>query len=434
MRRAGKVLLWLLMVLVLTALVVGGTVGYFYSQAAPGEEIEKKLTVNAAPAQGTQSEGAFVAPDGYEVEVPVLGGVLFRAFSCNSLDTDQTLQWNELEAVPLGIPEGCELRSVRVDGLAGELFSGSTQEEYTAFSFPGNGDYYYRVELELPRAEDGQRAQTYGVLTYRFMVKVSVEMGAFLSDDKVSQGSVVSVRIENNLDGYTPYGSSELGPVNFIPSGESGWVAFVPVSYNREAGDYTIEVQCGDYTASLPLTVTYKSYEKITFESADQLPDASTESAAASAAYRNAIWPLYDSYSKEQLWQGIFQRPVEGRIKYDFGIGSLLPGDTVSQRHSGIDYLVTVDESPVCAPAGGEVAFAGYLELTGNTVVIEHGGGVKSYFYHITTLETSRGEQLEKGQQIGLQNVADLLHYEIKIGNQSVAPGPIFDGNSGLYR
>ena len=434
MRRTGKVLLWLLMVLVLTALVVGGTVGYFYSQAAPGEEIEKKLTVNAAPAQGTQSEGAFVAPDGYEVEVPVLGGVLFRAFSCNSLDTDQTLQWNELEAVPLGIPEGCTLRSVRVDGLSGELFSGSTQEEYTAFSFPGNGDYYYRVELELPESEDGQRAQTYGVLTYRFMVKVSVEMGAFLSDDKVSQGAVVSVRIENNLDGYTPYGSSELGPVNFIPSGESGWVAFVPVSYNREAGDYTIEVQCGDYTASLPLTVTYKAYEKITFESADQLPDASTDSAAASAAYRNAIWPLYDSYSKEQLWQGVFQRPVEGRIKYDFGIGSLLPGDTVSQRHSGIDYIVDLDETPVCAPAGGEVVFAGYLELTGNTVVIEHGGGVKSYFYHITTLETSRGERLEKGQQIGLQNVADLLHYEIKIGNQSVAPGPIFDGNSGLYR
>ena len=434
MRRAGKVLLWLLMVLALTALVVGGTVGYFYYRAAPGEEIEKRLTVSVAPAQGAQSEGAFVEPDGYEVQVPVLGGVLFREFSCNSLETDQTLQWNQLEAVPLGIPEGCTLRSVRVDGLSGELFSGSTQEEYTAFSFPGNGDYYYRVELELPESEDGQRAQTYGVLTYRFMVKVSVEMGAFLSDDKVSQGAVVSVRIENNLDGYTPYGSSELGPVNFIPSGESGWVAFVPVSYNREAGDYTIEVQCGDYTASLPLTVTYKAYEKITFESADQLPDASTDSAAASAAYRNAIWPLYDSYSKEQLWQGVFQRPVEGRIKYDFGIGSLLPGDTVSQRHSGIDYLVNVDESPVCAPAGGEVAFAGYLELTGNTVVIEHGGGVKSYFYHITTLETSRGEQLEKGQQIGLQNVADLLHYEIKIGNQSVAPGPIFDGNSGLYR
>ena len=434
MSRAGKVFLWLLMVLVLVALGVGGTIGYFYTQAAPGEEIEKRITVNTAPAEGTQSAGAFLQPDGYELQVPVLGGVLYRAFSANSLDTDQTLEWNQLEAVPLAIPEGSALRSIQVDGLSGTLFSGSAQEEYTAFSYPGNGEYYYRVELELPQAEEGQRAQSYGTLIYRFMVKVSVEMGTFLSEDRVSQGEVVAVRIENNLDGYTPHGSSELGPVNFIPSGESGWVAFVPVSYNREAGEYTIEVQCGEYTASLPLTVTYRAYEKIQFESADQLPDASTESAAASTAYRNAIWPLYDSYSKEQLWQGIFQRPVEGRIKYDFGIGSLLPGDTVSQRHSGIDYQVDVDKTPVTAPAGGEVVYAGTLELTGNTVVIEHGGGVKSYFYHLTAIETSRGARLEKGQQIGSQNVADLLHYEIKIGNQSVAPGPIFDGNSGLYR
>lgn len=226
----------------------------------------------------------------------------------------------------------------------------------------------------------------------------------------------------------------ELGPVHFLPAGETGWVAYLPVSYNREAGDYTVEVRCGDYTASLPLTVEYKSYEKKEFASAAELPDTGIETAASANAYRNAIWPLYETAGSEQLWEGRFERPVSGRIKYEYGMGSLLPGDTVSSRHSGIDYVVDTDGTQVSAPAAGEVVFAGYLELTGNTLVIEHGGGLKSYFYFVTELGASAGETVEKGQKIGTQNIVDTLHYEIKIGNQSIDPGPVFDGTSGLYR
>lgn len=433
MRALKKILLWLLMVAVLAALVVGGAVGYFYFQAGPGEAADAPLTVQTGPDGGASTEHRFVAPVGYALRVPVLGGVLYRDFEGADPSAEQELQRDQLEGAPLSLPQGYRFLSIQVDGTSGTLFSG-TEEAYSAFTYPGNGRYLYRIQAEAPPAGEGERARAHGVLNYKFTVKVSVELNAFLSEDRVKQGEILAVRIENNLDGIQPFGESALGPVNFIPSGEDGWVAFVPVAYNREAGDYTVEVSCGDFSASLPVAVEYKPYEKKEFASAADLPDAAQESAAASSQYRDAIWPLYDAMRPSVLWQGIFQKPVEGLVKYEYGMGSLLPGASVSQRHSGVDYTVAADNTPVTAPGGGEVFYAGNLALTGNTVVIEHGGGVKSYLYHLSSLAVTGGQTVEKGQQIGTLDAAGTLHYEIKIGNQSVDPAPVFSGQSGLYR
>ena len=433
LRGFKKFLLWVLMVLLFTALVVSGTLLYFYLNAAPGECADLPLTVETTPAEGTEGTSLFVKPDGYLLEVPVLGGVLHRTFSADALDAQQTIEWKDTAAVPLTPPEGGTVSRIEVRREDGVLFSDGP-ESYAAFAYPGSGTYQYQVEVKIPPAKQGERARENGTLVYRFAVQVAVEASAWLSDDRVDQGAIIAVHLEDNVDGDIPEGSTALGPVHFLPAGDTDWVAYVPVSYNREAGDYTIEVRCGNYTASLPVTVEYRAYEKRQFESAGDLPDAGIETAASANAYRNAIWPLYETFAETQLWQGRFQQPVEGRVKYEYGMGSLLPGDTVSTRHSGVDYLVDTDETPVSAPAAGQVVFAGYLELTGNTLVLEHGGGLKSYFYFISSLGVSRGQTVEQGQQLGMQNAADTLHYELKIGNQSVDPGPVFDGGSGLYR
>lgn len=433
MRGFRKFLLWVLMVLLFTVLVVGGVLLYFYYQVQPEESIQKTLTVETLPAEGTEGEAHFLKPDGYTLEVPVLGGVLTRAFSADTLGEQQTLEWDQVQAASLTAPEGGQIKKIVVT-RADEIIFSDGSEAYAELKYPGSGSYEYEVQVELPAAAEGERMRESGSLTYRFTVAVSLQASAWLSDDRVSQGSIVALHIENNIDGHTPEASTELGPVHFLPAGETGWVAYLPVSYNREAGDYTVEVRCGDYTASLPLTVEYKSYEKKEFASAAELPDTGIETASSANAYRNAIWPLYETAGGEQLWEGRFERPVSGRIKYEYGMGSLLPGDTVSSRHSGIDYIVDTDGTQISAPAAGEVVFAGYLELTGNTLVIEHGGGLKSYFYFVTELGASAGETVEKGQKIGTQNIVDTLHYEIKIGNQSIDPGPVFDGTSGLYR
>lgn len=74
----------------------------------------------------------------------------------------------------------------------------------------------------------------------------------------------------------------------------------------------------------------------------------------------------------------------------------------------------------------------------GNTVVIEHGGGLKSYFFHLDSLACKQGDIVEKEQLIGQAgstgySTGPHLHYEARIGNQSIDPDQLFNGSSGLY-
>lgn len=431
MRTLGKVLLWVLMVVFFAALVVGGAVGYFYYTATPGDTNTAALSILAKDA-GEAQQNIDLAPAGWELHTPVLGGVFWRAFGQDTPTEGQQYDWGQAEAAPLAYPLSAKTVQIDISNAGGSVFSGAP-DAYGSFTYPASGRYFYRVSVEIPAAADGERPKEYGTLEYRFTLKVAVTVNAFLSDDRVKQGDVIAVRVENNLDGLQPTGSSALGPVNFIASG-GGYVAFVPVAYNREMGDYTIEVQCGETKFSLPVSVEYKPYTKKQFASAEELPDAMPETAAGTKQYRDAIWPLYDTQRPTQLWQGIFQKPVDGLIRYEYGMGSLLPGATVSQRHSGIDYAATANDTLVVAPAGGEVVFAGNLALTGNTVVIEHGGGVKSYLFFLSSIAVSGGQTVEKGAQVGTLNTDKPLHYEIRIGSQSVDPAPILAGSSALYR
>ena len=84
------------------------------------------------------------------------------------------------------------------------------------------------------------------------------------------------------------------------------------------------------------------------------------------------------------------------------------------------------------------MVYAGFLQMTGNTVVIEHGGGLKSYFFHLDSLACKQGDIVEKEQFIGQAgstgySTGPHLHYEARIGNQSIAPAQLFNGSSGLY-
>lgn len=67
-----RALLWLLMVLVFTALVLGGALGFFYFSTDEGDLPAAGVTLAGQPL----TEAA-----GYHWELPVLGGVLWREFS-----------------------------------------------------------------------------------------------------------------------------------------------------------------------------------------------------------------------------------------------------------------------------------------------------------------------------------------------------------------
>ncbi|MEG1931834.1 MAG: M23 family metallopeptidase, partial [Pygmaiobacter sp.] len=373
-------LLWLVMVLVFIVLLVGGTGYYFYAQETMEFSNIPEIKVGEVA----------VSASGFDYNLPVLGGVFYKHTAAvrdsalaQTVSTDST-------AVPIVAGQEVGDVTVTLSRYSEQVFSGSLAE-YESFRFSANGTYDCRIAVAHAKAQSDERPRAYGEVYYDCAIAVEVRLAVALSSDTVTQGDVLAVRVANNLDDTLPMGDTTLGSaLNFIKV-RGDYTAFLPIPYSQETGDYTVRVQIGAHEQTLPVSVEYARYTKINVADRTQLPDAEgDESAASVEQYRGAIWPLYETMSPVQLWDGKFMPPVTGTRRYGYGMGSVLPGATTSIRHAGVDYNVQ-SVQPVGAPNAGTVVFSGALGLTGNTVVIEHGGGIKSFLYHLSTLSVTTG-------------------------------------------
>ena len=96
-----------------------------------------------------------------------------------------------------------------------------------------------------------------------------------------------------------------------------------------------------------------------------------------------------------------FDWPLTGRISGVYGSQRIYNGKPKSP-HSGLDVAAPKGKA-VLAPVGGIITFANPgLYLTGGTVLVDHGHGLSSSFLHLSQLDVSVGQRVEKGQAIGL--------------------------------
>ncbi len=96
------------------------------------------------------------------------------------------------------------------------------------------------------------------------------------------------------------------------------------------------------------------------------------------------------------------------------------------EYHRGLDYLVPAG-TPVSSPAAGTVLFAGPLLLTGETVVLDHGQGLVSVFYHLASTPVREGDWVEAGAPLGLTGETGIaavphLHWGVYVHGVAVDP------------
>ena len=113
----------------------------------------------------------------------------------------------------------------------------------------------------------------------------------------------------------------------------------------------------------------------------------------------------------------------------EYGVTQMVDGQRSGQA-TGLTYAAA-DGETVTAPQAGNVVFAGTLTLTGGTVVIDHGCGVRSYLYGLQELSVTRGQTVERGQAVGV--LGEELTMDFKLGSKSVNPWPLFQTSGGLF-
>ena len=244
----------------------------------------------------------------------------------------------------------------------------------------------------------------------------------------VKQGHTLVVRIHANRT-ITASGTFNGRAMVFAPrtalSGESianeAWaVVGVPVTAGPDT--YPIQLSVMDSQGSQIVTTVrvvvagedFGTEELvIPTERANLLEPEVTQSEAQRVA------KVFSTTTPEQLWRGPFIWPHVGNINSPFGMSRGYNGAGGS-HHGGVD-ISGKEGEPVIAAANGRVALAAPLRVRGNAVILDHGLGVYSGYYHLSQILVQEGQMVAQGETIGLLGNTGLstgahLHWEMSVG------------------
>lgn len=124
---------------------------------------------------------------------------------------------------------------------------------------------------------------------------------------------------------------------------------------------------------------------------------------------------------KPSIW------PVTGRLMSHFGQRDN-PFSGHQSFHTGVDISVPVG-TPVRVTADGIVKMAEYYGAYGKLIVVDHGGGISTYYAHLSRMDVIPGQEVRLGQVIAGSGAtgrvtAPHLHYEYRVGGSPMNPYP----------
>lgn len=129
-------------------------------------------------------------------------------------------------------------------------------------------------------------------------------------------------------------------------------------------------------------------------------------------------------------WELPFLPPVPDFRPAGFGARRVINGDPRAP-HAGVDIQVPAG-TLVTSIAAASVAFAGEQFFGGNSVVLDHGGGVFSVYYHLRETAVTEGQRVAKGERIGSvgssgRATGPHLHFGVRVPGGRVDPSRLFD-------
>ncbi len=207
-------------------------------------------------------------------------------------------------------------------------------------------------------------------------------------------------------------------------AGKKVYRALIGVPALIKQGNY--KITSGANSFSLSVTPANFGVQRIRLPKGKDTFDGSP---GEKATVDNAKKTLSDA----QLWQGKFSYPCKARTSAAFGLRRAVNGKLLEDYfHSGVDFAGTTG-TPVVAPQRGKVliAHSGW-KLHGNTVCLDHGQGVVTFYIHLSKILVKEGQMVERGEKIGAVGATGRangphLHFSVYVNNEATNPGDWFN-------
>ena len=171
-----------------------------------------------------------------------------------------------------------------------------------------------------------------------------------------------------------------------------------------------------DKKAALAQMQDQLRYDRATSEQAYNELTAASEQIAKMIQSRGASAPA---------GSGHMLMPLAGTVTSEFGWRSH-PIYGSARFHSGIDIGGDYGQS-ISAADAGTVSYAGWISGYGNTVIIDHGGGISTLYGHNQSLAVSVGQSVAQGETIAYcgstgNSTGPHCHFEVRVNGEPVNP------------
>ena len=287
-----------------------------------------------------------------------------------------------------------------------------------------------------------QKSATRGqaaVLTYKLLRKTNI-----IAEDILPVNIVLSKRIikQGDLLKITLYHTSKPSQISLdqvmYPNFkwyESGdlLLGYLPTNYSTTPGTYTLK-----FTDAITGTVSEKEIQvssrdfRIQRFTVDTSVKESTQSDEGYAEYRQYFNPSRETSSPVKYYTESFILPTKGKLTTEFGESRYVNGVLTNYRHAGID-IAAPSSTDVLATNSGKVVLSMSMILTGNSIVIDHGEGLFSVYFHLDQRFVTEGDMVTRGQRIGTVGSTGFssgphLHFTMSYYLFDIEPGYLLYG------
>jgi murein DD-endopeptidase MepM/ murein hydrolase activator NlpD len=234
-----------------------------------------------------------------------------------------------------------------------------------------------------------------------------------------------------------------------------GVLMTIPLPADEDAGTFTLTVDRPGGRIVRQITVADRDFGREVVFLTDSLYKRATSTREIARDAR-AVKGIASVESPDRRWTGRWREPVAGMKSAGYGVEryyyratdstrsieldaqsktrGTFAGDTSdapltgspSWRHAGID-IPAKRGTLVVAPAAGVVVDVGDYVLSGRTVLVDHGQGVVSAYFHLDTATVSKGDILRAGERVGRVGSTGLatgshLHFGVYLHGKDVDP------------
>jgi len=177
------------------------------------------------------------------------------------------------------------------------------------------------------------------------------------------------------------------------------WYAIVGIALSTEPGSHTLTVTTDRGSSSVDFVVNDFQYEeqRIVIDDKRKVNPAPLDMERINK--EKVRIAAVKAYRHDTLLSDRFQLPLQGVLTSPFGLRRFY-NDQPRRPHGGIDIAADTG-TPIHAPAAGIVIDTGDYFFNGNSIFLEHGLGLQTFYAHMSKIHVKKGDKVNAGEMIG---------------------------------